>query len=93
MKRILGLDLGINSNNNTSEQTLLSDLQQLIENSRQFVAVQVNSVLTMLFWNVGKRNNDDILQNRRADYGKKIVSLLATIHRASKCATKMKISG
>jgi predicted nuclease of restriction endonuclease-like (RecB) superfamily len=62
----------------TSEQTLLADLQQLIENSRQFVAVQANSVLTMLFWNVGKRINDDILQNRRADYGKKIVSLLAT---------------
>ncbi|MDR1678568.1 MAG: PDDEXK nuclease domain-containing protein [Prevotellaceae bacterium] len=60
------------------EQTLFNDLSQLIERSKQFVITQANSVMTMLFWNVGKRINEDILQNKRADYGKQIVATLAT---------------
>jgi len=59
------------------EQTLFNDLSQLIEQSKNFVIVQANSVMTMLFWNVGKRINEDILQNKRADYGKQIVATLA----------------
>jgi len=62
----------------TTEQTLLSDLSQLIEQSKQFVIVQANSVMTMLFWNIGKRINEDVLQNKRADYGKRIVSTVST---------------
>ena len=61
----------------TSEQLLLDDLSQLIEQSKQFVVVQANSVMTMLFWNVGKRINESILQKKRADYGKQIVATLA----------------
>jgi hypothetical protein len=60
-----------------SEQTLLTDLSQLIEQSKQFVIVQANSVMTMLFWNVGKRINEDMLQNKRAGYGKQIVATVA----------------
>ena len=59
------------------EQTLFNELSQLIEKSKQFVIVQANSVMTMLFWNIGKRINEDILQNRRADYGKRIVLTLS----------------
>ncbi len=59
------------------EQTLFNDLSQLIEQSKQFVIVQANSVMTMLFWNVGKRINEDILQNKRADYGKRIVATVS----------------
>ncbi|MDR2928217.1 MAG: PDDEXK nuclease domain-containing protein [Cytophagaceae bacterium] len=61
------------SNPQLSEQTLLTDLSQLIEQSRQCTVVQINSIITMLFWNVGKRINENILQNKRADYGKRIV--------------------
>jgi predicted nuclease of restriction endonuclease-like (RecB) superfamily len=62
----------------TVGQTLLGDLSVLIEQSRNLVVVHANSVITMLFWNVGKRINEDILQNKRAEYGKQIVSTLAT---------------
>jgi hypothetical protein len=65
------------SNIKNAGQMLLSDLSQLIEQSRNFVVVQANSVMTMLFWNVGKRINEDILQNKRADYGKQIVATVA----------------
>ncbi len=54
-------------------EKLFTDLLELIEQSRHQVAMQANSTLTILFWQVGKRINDDILQNQRAEYGKQIV--------------------
>lgn len=54
------------------------DIKGIIAQSRQNVASAVNAELTMLYWNVGKRINDEILQNTRADYGKAIVKNLAT---------------
>lgn len=31
-----------------------------------------------MFWQIGNRINQDILQNKRAEYGKQIVSILST---------------
>lgn len=61
-----------------SNEKLFDDLSKLIEQSRQQVAMQANSALTVLFWQVGKRINDDILQNERAEYGKQIISKVST---------------
>ncbi|MFY1046003.1 PDDEXK nuclease domain-containing protein [Chryseobacterium sp. GP-SGM7] len=60
-----------------SNEKLFVDLSQLIEQSRQQVAMQANSTLTILFWQVGKRINDDVLQNQRAEYGKQILPTLS----------------
>ncbi|KFC21011.1 hypothetical protein IO89_12350 [Epilithonimonas lactis] len=59
-------------------EKLFSDLSKLIEQSHHQVAMQTNSTLTILFWQVGKRVNDDILQNQRAEYGKQIVSTVSS---------------
>ncbi|MCD2423764.1 PDDEXK nuclease domain-containing protein [Niabella pedocola] len=59
------------------EQTLFTDLSQLIDQSQHQFVQQANSALTMLFWHIGKRINEDILENRRAGYGKQIVPALA----------------
>jgi predicted nuclease of restriction endonuclease-like (RecB) superfamily len=59
------------------ENALLNDLSALIEKSRQLVARQANSVLTMLFWSIGKRINETVLQDKRAEYGKQIVSTIS----------------
>jgi DUF1016 N-terminal domain len=56
-----------------SENNLFNELSQLIEQSKQQVAVQANSAVTILFWQVGNRINQDILQNKRVEYGKQIV--------------------
>lgn len=56
---------------------LLTELSQLIEQSQQQVVAQANSTLTLLFWHIGNRINNEILQNKRADYGKQIVSTLS----------------
>lgn len=56
---------------------LFSELSELIEKSQQQVVSYANSTLTILFWQVGKRINEDVLNNQRASYGKQIVSLIA----------------
>ncbi len=60
------------------DELLLNELSQLIEQSKQQLVSQANSTLTMLFWQVGNRINQNILQNKRADYGKQIVSTVST---------------
>lgn len=57
---------------------LLSDIRSLIEQARQEVARTVNSAMAALYWSIGKRIREDILGQRRADYGEQIVSSLAT---------------
>ncbi len=57
--------------------TLYADVRQMIEEARSTVAQTVNAGLTMLYWNIGKRIKDEILQNKRAGYGEKIVVALA----------------
>jgi predicted nuclease of restriction endonuclease-like (RecB) superfamily len=67
-----------NKNIIPTEQVLFNELSTLIEQSQQQVAAQANSTLTLLFWHIGNRINKEILQNKRADYGKQIVSTLST---------------
>lgn len=55
---------------------LLSEIRELIEQSRQQVAVTVNATMTMLYWQVGKRINEEVLKDKRAEYGKQIVATL-----------------
>jgi len=61
-----------------SETDLLNELLLLIENSKQQFAMQANSAVTLLFWHIGKRINEHILKNQRAEYGKQIVSTVST---------------
>jgi len=58
-------------------QKLLQSIVSLIDNARKNVAVTINSELTLLYWNIGKQINEDILKNNRADYGKNIISELS----------------
>lgn len=61
-----------------TETNLFNELTKLIEQSQQQVVAQVNSTLTLLFWQVGNRINQEVLKNKRADYAKQIVPTLAT---------------
>ncbi len=59
------------------EFLLIDNIKQLIESSRQRVAVTVNSEITLLYWNIGKRINEHVLKNQRAQYGKQILQTLS----------------
>jgi predicted nuclease of restriction endonuclease-like (RecB) superfamily len=56
---------------------LYSDVKLLIDEARNFTAQTVNSVLSMLYWNIGNRINSDILKNGRAEYGKNVIAALS----------------
>jgi len=56
---------------------LIESIKELIEQTKQHVAITINSTLTMMYWSIGKKINDEILQNKRADYGKEIVSTVS----------------
>ena len=70
------------TNSSASQQpaasgTVATDIRHLIERSRHNVAVAVNAEISLLYWQVGKRINEEVLGHERAGYGQQIVALLA----------------
>ncbi|MEI7672579.1 MAG: PDDEXK nuclease domain-containing protein [Deltaproteobacteria bacterium] len=58
-------------------ESLVGEIKTLIEQSRQQVAVTVNATMTMLYWQIGRRINQEVLKEQRAEYGRQIVESLA----------------
>lgn len=63
--------------NKMQNQSILNDLFSIIEKTQTQIAVQANSTLTIMFWQIGKRIQNEILKNERAEYGKEIVVTLS----------------
>lgn len=63
--------------NKKTKFDLLNSIVSLIDSTRQNVAKTVNQELTLLYWNIGKIINEDLLHNDRADYGKQIIPELS----------------
>jgi hypothetical protein len=61
----------------SQKEGLLQSIITLINDTRRNVAVTVNSELTTLYWHIGKRINESILKNEKADYGKTIIKELS----------------
>ena len=53
---------------------LLTELRGLIVDARQQVAQVANAALTMIYWQIGERIHHEVLGEKRADYGKRIVA-------------------
>lgn len=60
-----------------SKQNLFNDIASLIEKSRNHVAQTINAALSLLYWQIGKRINEEVLNNKRAEHGKQVVASLA----------------
>ena len=58
-------------------EPLFSNIKQLIEESRNRVAIAVNAEITKLYWDIGSKINIEILKHKRAEYGKQIVVSLS----------------
>ena len=58
---------------------LLRDLKSLIEQGRSQAVAAVNSALTITYWQVGRRINEEILHGQRAEYGKQVVEKIAEV--------------
>ena len=76
MKKETGKQI-IKPDNKVISGDLTSDIRSLIETARHNVAVTVNAGLTILYWQIGDRIRQDVLKEKRADYGEEIISTLS----------------
>jgi len=60
-----------------AEDKLFADLSRIIENRRNRIIRQANNEKVFMLWEIGKRINDEILNNQRAEYGKQIVATVS----------------
>ena len=58
-------------------QQLYADVCKIIDDTRSRIAVYVNSEVCHTNWLIGKRIKEDVLFNKRAEYGKQILQNLA----------------
>ncbi len=49
----------------------------MISEARQRVAVSANATITLLYWHIGERINREVLDNQRAEYGKRVIENVA----------------
>ena len=56
---------------------LFTEIKTLIEESKQQIAVEINSTITMLYWQIGSKIKTDILKNKRAEYGQETIKQLS----------------
>ena len=61
----------------TSAADVLQDIRSLIEAARQRVALAVNAELSLLYWQVGRRIQTEVLQGERAAYGEQSFQTLS----------------
>jgi len=60
-----------------TENRLMNDLVSFIEDGKKQLAYAANATLTITYWKIGNRINNDVLENQRAEYGKQIVVSVA----------------
>ncbi|MDR3292971.1 MAG: PDDEXK nuclease domain-containing protein, partial [Clostridiales bacterium] len=53
---------------------LFDDLVKIVENRKRQITVQANGTIVLMYWELGARINSELLNNERAEYGKKIVA-------------------
>jgi len=58
-------------------EQLFGFVRQLIDAAKERAATAVNRELSLLYWQIGKRLDREILQGKRADYGKQVIVSLS----------------
>lgn len=57
--------------------SLFDNVSQLIEQTRQRVAIEINAELSLLYWSIGKLIQAEILKSKRAEYGENTIMSLS----------------
>jgi predicted nuclease of restriction endonuclease-like (RecB) superfamily len=61
----------------TEPGSLAAEIRQMIQAARHQIAQAANAGLTMLYWQIGTRIRQNILKEKRAEYGKEILQALS----------------
>lgn len=64
-------------NNLDSINPLVDKVSTLIGSAQGFVAKAVNKGMVLLYWNIGKTIQEEVIKSERAEYGKRIVQTLS----------------
>ena len=62
---------------NINVDRLYKDVSDLIENAKVKVVSHVNTEFVILNWNIGNRIKNELLDNRKPEYGKKVIKNLS----------------
>ncbi len=60
------------------ENALYTDICKMVEEARMHVAATANQSITLLYWKIGERIHNELLDGQRAEYGGQILMQLAT---------------
>jgi len=71
-------EIALNETDIVDESQILKRVVEIIESRKSRAAAHINQETTLMFWEVGHCINSAILDYKRAAYGKKILSELAT---------------
>jgi len=56
---------------------LFQTVRYFIDTAKQRAAIAINAEITLLYWQIGKRIQTEILQDQRAKYGRQIIATLS----------------
>jgi hypothetical protein len=59
-------------------QEFFSEIRSLIDGAKQRAAIAINTEITVLYWQVGRRIQSEILNGQRAEYGKQVILSLSS---------------
>lgn len=62
---------------NIINASLFNTVKDLIQASKQHIAISVNAEMSMLYWKIGTVIRQEILKQERAEYGKQILATLS----------------
>lgn len=63
----------LENTDNINIEELYKRIVTLIEDTKKNVAIKVNNEMTLVYWNIGKNITENVLKNKKAEYGKEVV--------------------
>ncbi len=69
--------LSLTSSENSHYKKLFDDISSMIDNGKKHAASHINSTIILLYWSIGKRINDELLEDKRAEYGDKLIDKIS----------------
>lgn len=67
----------LESINSIKMDKLYNDVSRMIDEAKKRVAIHVNTELVLLNWNIGDRIKKEVLENKKPEYGKKVIKELS----------------
>ena len=64
-------------NNNVDPNKIFTSISNMITKTKEKIHYNLNSEMVILYWNIGKKIKEEVLENNRAEYGKEIIEDLS----------------